>query len=381
LRPISNDHNVYVLGAGFSSSRGLPVISNFMFELRDAWQWLASQGRDVEAKAIEDVLKFRLDSTPASYRVRVDLENIEELFSLASASGSDFSASIQLAIAATLEYCKQKHAAPISSFSVDGRGSSWPSGWRTHAESGMVMGRLPTYRVPFYEFGLYALLGGFSAEPRATRNTFITFNYDTLIEEALGAIGVPTSYGFRPRSFIADPTARGIGTEGNGGVEILKMHGSVNWGYPGRRGSKLTVFGSYEDLRRNNIIPHLIPPTWNKSFESLSDVWSEALHAIGTATRLIVIGFSVPPTDLHFKYLVAAGLRDNISLREVIFVTVEEAPLRLRVMELFGDLDKRPKVRIVNRSLSTCLNPSIDDQGFLAAIDRTAKVLNVIHSS
>jgi hypothetical protein len=348
------------------------------FELRDAWQWLTAQGRNAEAKAAEDVLKFRLDSTPASYRVRVDLENTEELFSLASASGADFSTSIQLAIAATLDYCKKENAAPTSSFSYEGRGASWPAGWHLQEANQIVLGSRPSYRVPFYEYVLHALMGGFSAEPRSKRNTFITFNYDTVIEEALCAIGVPLSYGFRPRSSIADASASQLGVDGSAGVEILKMHGSVNWGYPGRRGGKLTVFGSYEDLRRNDITPHLIPPTWNKSFESLSDVWSEARRAIGEATRLIIIGFSMPPTDLHFKYLIAAGLRDNISLREVVFVTVDESVLRPRVSELFGDMDKRPLVRIVNRPLSTCLNPNIDE--FLAAIDRPARVLDVMHT-
>lgn len=358
----------------------MPLISNFMFELRDAWQWLTAQGCNAEAKAAEDVLKFRLESTPASYRVRVDLENIEELFSLASASGADFSASIQLAIAATLHYCKNKNAVPTSSFSCEGRSASWPLGWHLQEANQIVLGSLPLYTVPFYEFVLYALMGGFSPGPQRKRNTFITFNYDTLIEEALGAIGIPMSYGFRPRSFIADPSASRLGVDGSAGVEILKLHGSVNWGYPGRRGGKLTVFGSYEDLRRNGITPHLIPPTWNKSFESLSDVWSGALRAIGDATRLIVIGFSMPPTDLHFKYLVAAGLRDNISLREVVFVTLDETVLRPRVNELFGDPDKRPVVRIVNKSLSTCLNPNVDVHGFLSAIDRPAKVMNVMHT-
>ena len=377
MKPISNDHNVYIVGAGFSSSRGLPLISNFMFEMRDAWQWLTAQGRHTEAKAAEDVLKFRLASTPASYRVRVDLENIEELFSLASASGADFSASIQLAIAATLDYCKNKNAAPSSSFGYEARGAFWPPGWRLQEANQVVLGSLPLYSAPFYEFVLYALMGGFSAGPQLKRNTFITFNYDTLIEEALGAIGKPMSYGFRPRSSITDSSASWLGLGGSAGVEILKLHGSVNWGYPGRRGGKLTVFGSYEDLQRSGITPHLIPPTWNKSFESLSDVWLGALRAIGDATRLVVIGFSMPPTDLHFKYLVAAGLRDNISLREIVFVTVDESVLRPRVSELFGDPDKRPVVRIVNRSLSTCLNPNIDD--FLSAIGRPARVMNVMH--
>ena len=48
-----------------------------------------------------------------------------------------------------------------------------------------------------------------------------------------------------------------------------------------------------------------------------------------------MIGYSIPPTDQHFKYLLAAGLQGNISLRDVVFVNVgliqsEEEKLKLR---------------------------------------------------
>jgi len=42
--------------------------------------------------------------------------------------------------------------------------------------------------------------------------------------------------------------------------------------------------------------------------------------ALRTATNVIILGYSVPTTDLHFRYLLAAGLQDNISLRKVLFV-------------------------------------------------------------
>jgi hypothetical protein len=32
---INNHHNVYILGAGFSAARGLPLIKDFMITLRD----------------------------------------------------------------------------------------------------------------------------------------------------------------------------------------------------------------------------------------------------------------------------------------------------------------------------------------------------------
>ena len=49
-------------------------------------------------------LAYRLDSTPAPYRVNIDLENIEELFSLSEAGRDGLSKDICVSIAATLDY-------------------------------------------------------------------------------------------------------------------------------------------------------------------------------------------------------------------------------------------------------------------------------------
>ncbi len=84
-----NDHNVYILGAGFAADAGLPLIYDFMERMRDAAAWLAEQGgRDTEVNAIEEVLVFRHRAAGAAYRTPLDVENVEELFSLASARGS-----------------------------------------------------------------------------------------------------------------------------------------------------------------------------------------------------------------------------------------------------------------------------------------------------
>ena len=39
-----NDHNVYILGAGFAAEAGLPLIKDFMNRMRDAAAWLEVQG-------------------------------------------------------------------------------------------------------------------------------------------------------------------------------------------------------------------------------------------------------------------------------------------------------------------------------------------------
>ena len=83
--------------------------------------------------------------------------------------------------------------------------------------------------------------------------------------------------------------------------------------------------------------PYLLPPTWRKVFAgALGSVWTRALDAISEASRIIVIGSSMPKTDQYFKYLLAGGLRDNISLRDVIFVTLGNySALQENVSQIF----------------------------------------------
>src|SRR6185437_4729753 len=154
-------------------------------------------------------------------------------------------------------------------------------------------------------------------------------------------------------------------------MPLLKLHGSTNWAYPGGRGGKLRIFDSYERLRASGYAPELVPPTWRKSFDGpLAYVWQQALEQISRATRLVVIGFSMPPTDLHFKYLLAAGLRENISLREIVFVNPDGASVEERARQLFGDLSRRPSVRMIQTDMKNFVSQGAL-LGAIASIGRT----------
>lgn len=120
MRP-TNDKNVYILGAGFSADAGLPVISSFLARMRDAVDWLEVNGRVSEQEAIERVLDFRHQSAPAGYRINIDLDNIEHLFSLADARPGTASANdIRLAIAATIDFTTRMGCAPLGRLRISG---------------------------------------------------------------------------------------------------------------------------------------------------------------------------------------------------------------------------------------------------------------------
>jgi hypothetical protein len=355
MNPIENDHNLYILGAGFSAIRGMPVIADFMFALRDAQAWLSEQKRAREAKAIERVLEFRLSATPAAYRIQLDLENIEELFSFASIADERLSDDIRLAIAATLDFRRAVSVERFLEFTVVGRQFVRKKNWSWNTrDAGDGGGSGKAERVEFY---VNAMLGGFSPEGRVGKNTFITLNYDLLLEEALSALDVQFSYGVS--TYVSPASSLLIAEDAQ--LLVLKLHGSVNWALLNEQPNQLGVMG-YAELVKNNLTPFLIPPTWRKAVShSLPEIWERAREQIQTATRLVIIGFSIPETDQDIKYLLAAGLRENISLREIVFVNPAIQQLEPRLTRLFGDLDKRPQVRRVPLHAERFCQPGVED--------------------
>jgi hypothetical protein len=306
------NHNVYILGAGFSFDGGIPLVKDFLGRMADSVDWLYRNERYKEAEAISRVFEFRLRATGAAYRVDIDLENIEELFSLASASENETRADyIPTAIAATIDVARRT-ASP--SECVIGRRTfvDDQAGWNK------VNARESTYQT-------YAkMIAGCGVQPEEQENTVITFNYDTLLEDAFSELRIPFHYGLPTDSTTRyDQSAKCQENEtADRGIPIYKLHGSVNWAKPVLKDSPMTVYGEYGDHRAlvgNG--PMLVPPTWRKVFGGqVSHIWEKAVLAIKRATRIIVIGFSMRPTDSHFKYLLAAGLQDNISLRKFYFV-------------------------------------------------------------
>jgi hypothetical protein len=130
-----------------------------------------------------------------------------------------------------------------------------------------------------------------------------------------------------------DGSAKKLRIQSSASVLLLKLHGSVNWARA--PDGNLTIFGSYDDVRVNDLVPELVPPTWRKVFgEQLNDIWSGALRAIESATRVIALGFSIPETDLHFKYLLAAGLQNNLSLRQIVAVNRDKKTLEDRLSRI-----------------------------------------------
>lgn len=399
---IHRSHNVYILGAGFSCDAGLPVIANFLDHMRESVSWLASQKRTRELEAVEEVFKLRLRAAGAAYRMRINPENIEELFSLASAlknRGTQYDSPeqsdyVSLAIAATLDYAKWKGRAPGYRMVIRDKDQFQEAirkpgaAWRFKDKCTDPSNPGDYFDVPAYDFYAGLFSGKWCKHSEDTRNTVITFNYDTLLEDSLTRLDIPFTYALPSHNSSDEILAEAIEP-----LPVLKLHGSVNWtvlrpsvsgendflNFSPDEGFNVYPFGSYKEVMdQPDATPLLLPPTWRKVFGgALARVWDKSVKAIAEATRIIVVGFSLPPTDIHFRYLLAAGLQDNISLRDFI------------VVNYAGDKDEEKRTRqvqLVEENFNCIFQPLFRDSlkwhfngarhffgnlGTLDSIDRT----------
>lgn len=393
-----NDHNVYILGAGFSAHDGYPLIPNFMNVMKDSLDWLQKNQRTEEIKAIELALQFQQILRPASDRICVDVENIEELFSLAFSKiqgpSDTFRNSLAISIAATLDFAKNNNPTENCSITLGNMGEypEPPQGFRQAPDK--------RYEGDLYDFFL-GVMAGNRKKDWSRKDTIITFNYDLLAEEALTNLGIPCVYGGLHGAFLANfhstryhpdaPESPGVPDPlPEHHVRVIKLHGSVNWmlnpefdpqinsGAAQYRvivlddyQSTWTYQQAYENNRKSKggFPPTLLlaPPIWSKDLRDLnaplSNVWNAAVRAIETATRIIVIGYSMPQTDPYFKYLLAAGLSENISLRKLFFIN---PILSLQVLPGKENAPEEMKTRLFN-----VIRKHFQEQDRLVLSDRT----------
>ena len=162
-------------------------------------------------------------------------------------------------------------------------------------------------------------------------DTVISYNYDMLFDNALGSKLKDGTYRIN-FDWIFDGTwSRSSGSPSI--TELLKLHGSLNWLRCANCGSSLLYnFKAlprlvYEKLglapssgdfvcpkcQRKMLKSAIIPPLLTKPLDDIEFkyVWDLASRRLTTADKIVVIGYSLPPTDYYSEML----LRKSISSR------------------------------------------------------------------
>ncbi len=140
----------------------------------------------------------------------------------------------------------------------------------------------------------------------------ISFNWDLTTEQALWE---------QKRLSLLSYTLR------SDAITLLKLHGSADWfdtkeiklnpkfTFPlvDTRGSiRVFKYFRYPKVVRP-IVPVIIPPVYKKElrYREFRLMWRQAWVALREARELYIIGFSLPPEDLHMRFVMRSALRVN----------------------------------------------------------------------
>lgn len=323
-------NRVFILGAGFSKQAGLPLATELTSLVldktvedasEDFQEWIAG-------------LKKRIAMVERVGGGGANIPNIEQLFDFAKYDEELWRMKQQLSTVG--RYCGTTPWAVSEDIST----------WLGHMEEDLpqVIWDAQTTATldPIRRF-----TGCLSPD-----DTIITFNYDTLVEQALESAGYSWNHGLNDAP--------------SGGVTVLKMHGSINWVLLERRPENdLTHFIKLFSKRDSNVEEHgADPPTEDEYFWELwrgKDVkvcssmieqdaggwanfhsriglaglgqykplhtlpgsaltWNVAFKALSAADEVWTIGFSMSPYDtmVRFHFGSVVGLRQQPPSRVVV---------------------------------------------------------------
>ena len=183
-------------------------------------------------------------------------------------------------------------------------------------------------------------------------DTLATFNYDTIIEESMPVKSSPwtpregygvditgVKKGWAKKWFVSHKIEEGKKSD----IKLLKLHGSINWRL--YKNNKVTLKARPYAVKGKRGKPDFersafVPPGWHKRVDKqpYSTIWRKARLEFDRCETLVIIGYSLPDTDLIARALFLEIARRRASaekfLKELHIADVSEATQR-RIIELF----------------------------------------------
>ena len=206
--------------------------------------------------------------------------------------------------------------------------------------------------------------------------TIITFNYDLVIEENMQdpgtwnpkngfLVSVSGATGEWPRKWFRDRSAN---QSQKVRVDLLKMHGSLGWRlYEGNRKIRIKDRPYVVRAGQQETVA-ILGPGWKKPIDKnpFKRFWREARLRIERAKTIMIIGYSLPETDLLARALFAEAIRlkkaRNHMLRK-LFIVDPSKTVKEKFTSLFapclgpnGNVDLIENVEELNKRIQATLS-------------------------
>lgn len=328
---------VFILGAGASRDAGGPLMTDFLDKARDLWEGNEKISRDKFELVFNGLSQLRHVHSKAN----LDLNNLEAVFAAFEMAGT-----IQ-------------HLADLASDEVAGLENAMRTVIVETLEHNVRFTSSGSTLKPSNTYGVFVrLLRALdAAKPSPRTVAVISFNYDVALDFALHDSGYWCDYALGNETSAGKP------------IPVLKLHGSLNWGrcsrcadvFPWMMNDYLSRYSPqppYADgtLMRLNIgnrigkhkhtcgstaepTPVIVPPTWNKSryADSIRTVWARASQELLEAQSIVIIGYSLPPSDEFFRSFYALSTVGETLLRRFVVINPDEdGSVQPRYRELLG---------------------------------------------
>jgi len=174
-------------------------------------------------------------------------------------------------------------------------------------------------------------------------DSFVSFNYDCVLDDALRRHGVGKwnaryGYGFKLMGKDGGLTGESYWTPKEDPpareetIKVHKVHGSLHFQESsGKMKLKQRPYGN-PHAKKGDLKFSIIPPESSKSYENgrLGQVMKGAYDSLRAATRIVVIGYSLPQSDQHAEALFRFGPKRG-SLESLVIANPDrEARRRIR---------------------------------------------------
>jgi hypothetical protein len=125
------------------------------------------------------------------------------------------------------------------------------------------------------------------------------------------------------------------------------MHGSLNWISKSISPEKISIEQNIRNLMNKESIElevgkyvPLIPPTWKRGTENkdvFSKMISQAINELRFASKIVILGYSIPDYDIYFKYMLARALNTPEFPEIQVWDVKERSEVIGRLKNIFGE--------------------------------------------
>jgi hypothetical protein len=348
---------VYLLGAGFSRPAGIPTLAGFVPAAVERFK------RDRPSLAAR-LLEVKKQFQALAGSLPIDLDNLEDLFSLADSPHAErgtSSATLKEIIVRMLALSFERRAFILEHGIRDGTDDNefcTPVQLSAVSNSPALSSRRPPRVDKRANCCLhFAFLSQVLTE---TEPAIVTLNYDLVIEQvaALFSGGVVPNYALH---------AQGASGAKAHELPILKLHGSINWRHESPGGEGLIVT-PLDELSKQLVAASdfrdyaLIPPTWRKGerdHSSFERIARSAIDHLQRASKIVVIGYSMPASDLYFRDILAHALVTPEFPRIEVWDVKSAEEMRPQLARMFGERNlEQGNVRYHPKGLDGFVNRS-----------------------